>query len=545
MDADSNSLVAGKICPACQTKYSPEMDRCPADNSFLAIIKRDPFIGRLIAEKYQIVEVLGQGGFSTVYKAEQEGLHRLVAIKILNPEFVDKPEKIRRFQQEAESISTLVHTNVAAVYDYGVMLEGQPYLVMEYAPGSTLAAVLVREGKLEPERAVEIFVQACDGIAAAHAAGLVHRDLKPSNIVLNMSEDGKDHVKILDFGLAKVISDEVGLRENLTLTGEIMGTPAYMAPEQCTGSTTDVRTDVYSFGCVMYETLSGRLAIDGDTSYEMMNKHINEAPLSLSKSGVPVPPKLVRIVSKALQKDPDDRYQDFVELKEALQGLEPAISKEFKRLIFSGGNTKLSKKKKTLKKRILLSTWSLALVAIAVAGLVICYNTSFMQEREIAKQYEGKTITYDTGMLILTCPAIFVPTDPNDAQISFRLINRVNKINYIDFKQLSGQQDAAASAASQRNIHQEYKHFVETIPIQKFDFGKEKKIHGYMTEFCADHAHGFSRERHVYFGEAGDVKKLKIAGEETKNSKFQDLCNTVLGTVEYFPDMKCTPPKVQ
>lgn len=542
MDADANSLVTGKVCPSCGVKYSPEMDRCPVDNSLLAVVRRDPFIGKLIADKYKMVEILGSGGFSTVYKAEQQGLRREVAIKILHAEFVDQAEKIRRFQQEAESISTLVHTNVAAVYDYGVLMEGQPYLAMELVQGTTLAAVIAQSKTLPADRAVVIFLQACEGIAAAHATGLIHRDLKPSNIMLDTAEDGSDHVKILDFGLAKVISDDGAAREHLTMTGEILGTPAYMAPEQCMGAAMDRRTDVYSFGCVMYETLSGHLPVEGDNSYEMMNKHINEVPLSLSKVGVPVPPKLVRIVNKAMQKDPDDRYQDFAELKDALQGVEPALTKEFKDLIFSGSQTKLSKKKRSLKKKILLSAWTILLVAIAVIGVVEAFKAAVNHDKEIAEQFAKKITSVDCGILKFNYPAIFLQTNANDYSVTFRLMHRILKSDFIDFKQLGGKRTASEWAENQRLRHQQYKHFVEVIPAQKFDFGKDKDIHGVVTEFCSDQFHGFTRERHVYFGEPPAVVKLKLSGEETQNSNFQEFCNTVLNSIEYFPELKFVAP---
>ena len=543
MDSDASSLVTGKVCPRCQIKYSREMDRCPQDNSLLAIVKRDPFVGKVLADKYQIVEILGMGGFATVYKAEQKGLIRSVAIKILHAEFIDKQENIRRFQQEAESIGTLIHTNVAAMYDYGVTVDGQPYLVMELVTGTTLQSVLDQSITLNTDRAVSIFLQACDGIAAAHAMGLIHRDLKPSNIMLDVGVDGTDHVKILDFGLAKVISEEGSGREQLTMTGDLMGTPAYMAPEQCMGVATDQRTDVYSFGCVMYEMLSGKLPIGGDTSYEMMNRHINEVPRSLSKIGVPVPPKLVRIVSKALQKDPDDRYQDFEELKDALSGVEPALTDEFKALLFSSGATKLSRKKRSLKKKILLSAWTLLLVAIGAAGLMTTLHFYKVQDRQLAMKLAGQKKKFDYGMLSFECPAIYSPTNPNDTKITLRLMSRISNNNCIDFKQFEEKKSVAELAAAQRTKHQDYKHFVETMPIQAIDFGKGKLLHGYMTEFCGDQLIGFMRERHIYFGKPGALAKIKIGSEESKDSKFNELCDTVLNTIEFHPKLKLSAPK--
>ncbi|MCC7527507.1 MAG: serine/threonine protein kinase [Candidatus Melainabacteria bacterium] len=542
MDADARSLVTGKVCPTCDLKFSPDLERCPEDNSFLAVVRRDPFIGRLIADKYKIVEILGMGGFSTVYKAEQTSLRRAVAVKILHAEFVDKPDKIRRFQHEAESISTLVHENVATVYDYGVLSEGQPYLVMEVAQGKTLAAILNESKPLDPERAVAIFLQACDGIAAAHSKGLIHRDIKPSNIVLTEVESGELHVKILDFGLAKVIADGDGQRENLTMTGEVMGTLAYMSPEQCLGTAMDVRTDIYSFGCVMYEVLSGQLPLIADTSYEQMNKHINEVPISLSKSGPSVPPRLVRIVSKSLQKDPDDRFENFQDLKDALLGVEPAISKEIKAILFSGGNAKLSKKKKSLKKKLLLSLWALALSSISLTGLLTFEQFDNMRKEGIEKQYSGKTAPFDCGTVAFDYPAIFEPVDKRiEDTVAQRFENRVDNGTYFELKYIKLNLDVPATAEYQRQHHKKiYPHFVEVKSIQRVDFGRHKLIHGYETEFVSDQSNGLRRERHVYWGTRGAVWKIKLNSPVTKDSKSERIYDIILDTVIFRPESKCT-----
>lgn len=535
MDADARSLIIGKICPACDKKYGSELERCPDDNSLLAVIKRDPFIGKLIGDKYKIDEILGVGGFSTVYKAVQSNLRRSVAVKILNAEFVAKPDKIRRFQNEAEMISTLVHTNVATVYDYGVLAEGQPYLVMEYAPGKTLSAVLSECKLMSPERAVEIFLQVCDGVIAAHSKGLIHRDLKPSNIVLLQSDDNVDRVKILDFGLAKVISEEAGQHENLTLTGEVLGTPAYMAPEQCMGTAVDARSDVYCFGCVMYEVLSGRLPLDGETSYEVMHKHINESPISLSKSGAPVPPRLVRIVSKALQKDPDDRYQNFEDLKDALIGVEPAISSELKSILFSGSNVKLSKKKKALKKKILLVAWISLWVVIGVSGLLGYEHWHRLHNVEISKMYADKISKYANDDVSFDYPATFSPETVHDKDIVEHFQHRTDSDVYFDLKHLQTKLDVRDEALKQRKDHAGYDHFVEITPVRPATLGADQSVAGYETEYIFDGITGYRRERQFYWGGKDSVWKIKVAYPLADHSIYQNTFDIIFSTMRVKP----------
>lgn len=545
IDADARSLIIGKICPTCQCKFSPELERCPNDSSILAVIKRDPFIGKIIADKYQIVEILGMGGFSTVYKAEQTSLRRAVAIKILHAEFVDKPDKIRRFQHEAETISTLVHSNVASVYDYGVLPQGQPYLVLEYAPGKTLAAVLNEIKVLPPERAVDIFIQCCDGVAVAHSKGIIHRDLKPSNIVLLEAEggveNGVEHVKILDFGLAKVISGDGSGSEHLTMTGEVLGTPAYMAPEQCMGSAMDLRTDIYCFGCVMYEALSGKLPLAGESSYEVMHKHINETPITLSKCGVSVPPRLVRIVDKALQKDPDDRYQSFEELKDALMGVEPKLSSEIRAILFSGGNAKLSKKNRAFRKKLILSVWSVFLLFVSFAGLLAYERNQAIHRSEISKQFAGKISQFNNGKVSFEYPAEFRAVDvPDDGSgLVQHFVHRAAKnvsfdLKYLDAKPLAGNDQNLLSAAKyQRTVHAAYPHFTELKPIQAFDLGESKSIHGYETEFIYSKVFdGYFRERHIYFGTPDEIWKIKFFYPMHEHQKYEKLFDTVCSTVE-------------
>lgn len=316
---DHRKIVIGRVCPKCKREFpvADEVTTCPDDGSLLSVITTDPLAGETVAGKYEVLEQIGAGGWSVVYKAKQLGLTRLVCLKVLHPHLANDPEKVLRFQREAEAASAVLSQNVAAVFDYGVLPQGQPYLVLEYLDGTSLADILNNTGTLSPERLIPIFLQALNGLAAAHEKGVVHRDIKPSNLFI---ADGAT-VKILDFGLAKLTTPEHDGFSNLTQTGQTLGTPSYMSPEQCSGLHLDHRSDIYSLGCVMYEALVGRPPFAGRNAFECMQKHVNEAPPRFSEvEGAPKVPELIEIaVMRALQKDPAARYQSVGEFKAALR----------------------------------------------------------------------------------------------------------------------------------------------------------------------------------------------------------------------------------
>ena len=265
---------------------------------------------------YQILDALGSGGMGEVYKARDTRLNRFVAIKVLRSDLVANASRKQRFIQEAQSASALNHPNIVTVYDI-FQHEGTDCLVMEYVPGKTLDSLIPRQG-LRLNEALRIAVQIAEGLRKAHAAGIVHRDIKPSNIIV--PDDGP--VKILDFGLAKLTETTAPSENDATLTvrpqteeGTVMGTVAYMSPEQAEGKKVDVRTDIFSFGTLLYEMLTGRRAFAGDSNLALMAAILKEEPKPLEN----IPPDLDKIIRRCLRKDRDKRYQHMDDLKLALE----------------------------------------------------------------------------------------------------------------------------------------------------------------------------------------------------------------------------------
>lgn len=272
---------------------------------------------------YEIVAALGAGGMGEVYRARDPRLGREVALKILPAGSAGDPERLRRFEQEARATAALNHPNILAVFDIGSQ-DNAPYIVAELLEGETLRARLVG-GPLPVRKAVDYALQIVRGLAAAHDHGIFHRDLKPENIFI--TRDG--HVKILDFGLAKLTMPEPsapGMSAQATLDsvtgrGVLLGTVGYMSPEQCRGAAIDARSDLFSFGAVLYEMLSGRRAFRGDTTADTISSILKEEPPDLSPTGRDVPPVLERIVHHCLEKDPAARFQSARDIAFALESL--------------------------------------------------------------------------------------------------------------------------------------------------------------------------------------------------------------------------------
>lgn len=301
-------------CPACGTANpagSRFCGKCGRAYGQTTLAK-----GQVVAERYRILEVLGEGGMGTVYKVEHVQIGKPMAMKVLRTELAQDQDVLRRFHREAEAASKLSHPSTVHVFDFGRSEAGRMYLVMEYVDGQDLGQLIDDEGALPFERVARIFAQVAGSIANAHKAGIIHRDLKPENIMLTEGPDG-EVAKVLDFGLAKI--RESGRFTSLTEAGSIIGTPYYMSPEQIRGLELDGRADVYSLGAVMYNAVVGKPPFDAENPVGILTKHLTERLVPPSQRVSELPEEANRIIVKAMQKDVGERYANARALRDDLR----------------------------------------------------------------------------------------------------------------------------------------------------------------------------------------------------------------------------------
>lgn len=279
------------------------------------------YTGQTLSGRYFIHEMLGKGGMGVVYRAEHIHLKRPVAVKVLNKNNVIDERDVKRFELEARVTSSLNHPSLVQVYDFGFTDDEAPFIVMEYLQGKTLAEILKENGRVYHVTATCIFVQLCNALAHAHEANLVHRDIKPSNVIIAGSPKSPT-VKLLDLGLSKLLLPSAE-HEDLTIRGEIFGSPLYMSPEQWLTRPIDARSDMYSMGCLIYETLTGEVPFKGSGFMDTGFKHMNEFPRLLREicPEAAIPSALEDITLKLLAKNPDHRVQSMPELRQMLLSL--------------------------------------------------------------------------------------------------------------------------------------------------------------------------------------------------------------------------------
>ncbi|MFT3708744.1 MAG: serine/threonine-protein kinase [Archangium sp.] len=284
----------------------------------------DEHIGKTVANKYRVEQMIGEGGMGKVYKATQLALDKPVVLKVLRQALLSDERTVRRFQREAKAASRLNHPNAISVLDFGQADDGAMYIAMEYVAGKDLHAILSREWPLMESRVIRVMSQVLSALADAHSAGVIHRDLKPENIMVEQRRGEADFVKVLDFGIAKIVdgTDEDG--PALTRAGFVCGTPEYMSPEQARGAQLDHRSDLYAVGVILYQLMCGMLPFDSDSAVGFATKHLTEVPPPPTKRrpDAKVSPGMERLIMKALAKNPDDRPQTAEQFRAELMAIE-------------------------------------------------------------------------------------------------------------------------------------------------------------------------------------------------------------------------------
>ncbi|MBN2495621.1 MAG: serine/threonine protein kinase [Deltaproteobacteria bacterium] len=373
-----------RICPECHQRYPDALSHCPRDGSLLqeldtrssesqpgedqaaAALPADYDLDNRVVGPYRLEEVLAEGGMGVIFQAEHIRLGRKVALKMLRPEYATNRTAIARFFREARAVNAIHHEHIIEITDFIEEAEGDNYYVMELLEGKSLKELLASTGALPVPRALSIGLQIADALQAVHEAGIVHRDLKPSNVFLIHRYDNPDYVKLLDFGVAKVL-DQPEDDIHRTVDGTVLGTAAYMSPEQAMGRPVDARTDIYSLGVVIFEMLTGQLPIDGDNFSEIISRKLSQEPLRPSQlpgPGSRVPDTLEKILMQCLMRDPSARFASMAELNFALRRVGRAGSV----IIEPRASSAPAKRRRSLLLPGLL-TFALALALALMAGI--------------------------------------------------------------------------------------------------------------------------------------------------------------------------------
>lgn len=327
--SESAQASSDSICPRCGLKIGQvgsftywifKDDRCqcpgvvPGQAGAAAPKPIDPPPKHVLNNRYELVECVGKGAMGFVYRGIDLTNGDVVALKIMRPELAQNELAVKRLMREVAVVSSLSNSHLGQVHGYGQEKDGAPYLVMEFVEGQNLAEIIQAEGKLKMARALDIFIQICSGLMCAHTNGIIHRDLKPSNVIIQSKQSGQERAAIVDFGFARLLSDAAET-VRLTQQGEAFGSPAYMSPEQCLGEELDVRSDIYSLGCLMYETLTGTPPLVGENVLSTVAKQVRETPMPMRSHNPTLPEAIDDLVMKCLSKEPVLRYQKASDLR--------------------------------------------------------------------------------------------------------------------------------------------------------------------------------------------------------------------------------------
>ncbi|HEY8430042.1 MAG TPA: protein kinase [Sandaracinaceae bacterium] len=312
-----------KACPRCAELFPDDVGTCPRDDTPLQTVL-DPLIGRTVGGRFRLIQRLGSGGMSSVYLARHVLIDRLMAIKTLRRDLARDPVQRDRFLREARAVNRINHENIVEISDFGETEDGLVYLVMEYVPGESLLSYMAK-GPFPALRALDVAEQCASALGRAHQMGVIHRDLKPENVLLVQRKDRRDFVKLLDFGIAKILD-----APSLTGSQQIFGTPGYIAPEYIQSTEIDGRADLYSLGCILYEMVTGALPFDYEYPGDLLVKHVTEPPVRPSERLPSVEKPVEDFILRALAKDPAQRFRDAfhfnAELRKVRELLGPAES---------------------------------------------------------------------------------------------------------------------------------------------------------------------------------------------------------------------------
>ena len=318
-------------------------------------------VGELISGRYELEELVGSGGMSSVYRAHDRLLERTVALKILHEQFTSDDAYVERFRREARAVAQLAHPNIVTVIDRGEQ-DGRQFIVFEYVDGMNLKELMTQEGPVSPGEAIELALQVARGLSFAHENGLVHRDVKPQNVLLDT--DGR--AKVTDFGIAHAVDVD-----GMTITGTIMGTSNYIAPEQARGQAVDEQTDVYSLGCVLYELLAGDVPFEGDNFVAVAMRHVNDPVPSVRDLRPDVPPRLDWAIQQAMAKDHHERFDSMADFAAELEACHAELDgNEGATMVVAPRSRPGARSRRPARERRRWSVWPFVLLGVGLAAVI-------------------------------------------------------------------------------------------------------------------------------------------------------------------------------
>lgn len=484
---DANA-VGSHVCPTCGIRLPSTVTTCPNDNTPIAVQAIDD---QNFVNTYEYLETIGTGGMGVIYKARHRMMNKLVAIKMIHSHLATSAG-VQRFQAEARAASLLSHPNIVSIRHFDVTAGGQPYLVMDYLSGITLADELRQRGPLSMERFITIFSQVSSALAHAHQKSVLHRDIKPSNIML-ITQNGSETAMLMDFGIAKIMSDtDAGA---LTKTGETIGSPMYMSPEQAKGIKADVRSDIYSLGCVMFESLAGTPPFNAGSALEAMMMHTSEPVPAIAEVslGREVPPAIESLIRRCLAKDPAERIQTMESLGTALTGKCDAASLEAAR-------PGRKEKNRALSKGTIFGITGIIVVLIA-SSVFFVHNASTKRAQSSAAP-------------VAVAPAQTAPADPDDQELM-----RFSKMQGGVFPGL----DDVKSIVAQTVLRQRREHS-DTFDGRAFsDFGAGRSELELIAKCSLDLKKCILRGAHVHDSDLYLFNKFKLTELSVARSQIENV----------------------